>query len=139
MNQPHSGTVSREQDAYDKIMKIKRHLNRKKADDYASYVTRLPLDMMFSGLGQALAKNLAQVREQTKELDPHYLLVKNIESWLCGDHPGAVYPGKSPLLKAIQAGDREQYRMALAETMAWLEWHKKFADAYLKDRRGESH
>jgi CRISPR-associated protein Cmr5 len=35
-------------------------------------------------------------------------------------------------LEAITQNGRDKYLQAQAEAMAWLEWHKKLAVAYLK-------
>lgn len=106
------------------------------ADDYAGYVVRLPADIISNGLGQALAQLLAAAKG--KEEDPHYLVYRDLQDWLCRNDPKAPYPGANDLLEAIVSNDRKRYQWALGEAMAWLEWHKKLSVAYLKKSEGEN-
>lgn len=117
-------------DSLRKVKRIKNTETEKNGDDYAGYVVRLASDIYISGLGQALAQLLAASKNQ--ENDPHYWVYRDLESWLCRDHPLAPYPGEKDLLEALMNYDRFHYQKALAEAMAWLEWHKKISVAYLK-------
>ena len=63
--------------------------------------------------------------------DAHKKLYDNLSNWLCRDEGGAV-PGANDLMEAIVSNDRDAYLRAQAEALAWLEWMKKFATAYLK-------
>ncbi|SEN68942.1 type III-B CRISPR module-associated protein Cmr5 [Lihuaxuella thermophila] len=116
--------------------KHKNQGNGQFADDYAGYVVRLPADILSNGLGQALAQLLAAAKD--KKEDPHRLVYQDLQSWLCRDDEKAPYPGAADLLEAIVSNDRRRYQWALAEALAWLEWHKKLSVAYLKKSEGES-
>lgn len=124
--------------AEDSLNKVKRmeqvkKTDKAKADDYASYVVRLVGDIRINGLGQALAQLLAAADKEKKEEDPHLLVYRDLQTWLCRDDSQAPYPNEPDLLEALIRHDRARYRWALAEAMAWLEWHKKLAVAYLKE------
>lgn len=119
-----------------KVREIQAKLSEQEADDYAGYVVRLPADILSSGLGQALAQ-LQAVAKQNHN-DPHYLVYHHLQTWLCRNEPEAPYPGAKDLLEALMTHDRFQYQWALNEAMAWLEWHKKLAVAYLKKTAGVS-
>lgn len=108
----------------------------KVGDDYATYVTQLPAAILMNGFGQALAQLRAAAKQ--KEEDPHELLYRHVQDWLCQDAPQAPYRGEKDLLAAIMTHDRKRYNWAVHETMTWLKWHKKFSDTYLKIRKEES-
>ena len=61
----------------------------------------------------------------------HYILYKHLQDWLCRDSKQAPYQHGN-LMQAITTNDRESYMHAQAEALAWLQWQKKFAVAYLK-------
>lgn len=96
--------------------------------NYVSYVKALPATVLQSGLGQALATELAAAKGV--RTDPHYQLFSHVESWLChADH--GIYRDSSDVLKAIMSHDEELYLVAQGEALAFLSWLKKFAVAYL--------
>lgn len=96
---------------------------------YGSYVKRLPATILMNGLGQAAATLLALARG--KNDDPHRTLYEHLQTWLCKACPDAPYAGKEHLIDAIIDGDQAAYVRAQAEALRWLEWLKKFAQAYL--------
>lgn len=93
---------------------------------YRSYVDRLSPTIVMSGLGQALAMELAAGGNTAA----HRALYDALTDWLCRDD-GGVYPGTKDLLRSIVEGEERQYLAAQAEALAWLEWHKKFCRAEL--------
>ncbi len=103
-------------------------------DKYASYVKGLPATILMNGLGQAAATLLAAANKDKN--DPHYVLYKDLSNWLCRNDSEAPYRGSKDLLSAITAGDRALYLRAQAEALAWLNWLKKFAVAYLAKPSG---
>lgn len=98
-------------------------------DSYADYVERLPAMILINGLGQAAATERAAGKKQVE----HLQLYTDLQSWLCG--PDGPYQGPD-LIRAIVEGDRDTYLRAQVEALAWLEWLKKFAVAYLKRPEG---
>jgi CRISPR-associated protein Cmr5 len=109
-------------------------------DLYASYVSRLPATIISCGIGQTAASLLAA--DKGEKNSPHYMLYRHMEKWLCRNDEAAPYPNSECLMEAVLANDREHYMQAQAEALAWLDWLKKFAVAYLKkpkpEREGES-
>lgn len=120
----------RAKDALDKVRTIEKDCQGEQQKKFVSYVECLPTTILTNGLGQAAAMLLAQAKGGRK--DAHRLLYDALESWLCRDHPQAPYRGESDLMKAIVERDRATYLYAQAEALAWLEWLKKFAVAYLE-------
>jgi CRISPR-associated protein Cmr5 len=117
-------------DSLEKVKRVKENCDSDAADDYAGYVVRLAGAIRINGLGQALAQLLAAAKQDQN--DPHLLVYQDLQQWLCRNDSQAPYPNEPDLLEALVKRDRDTYQWALAEAMAWLEWHKKLAVAYLK-------
>lgn len=105
---------------------------------YRSYVDALGATILMNGLGQALAteaaaggSNPGSDRERA-----HRRLLDNVQQWLCRSE-GGVYPGTEDVLVAIMENDQNKYLHAQAETLAWLEWHKKFCRSMLPKGQGD--
>ncbi len=94
---------------------------------FLSYVSSLPATIVMNGLGQAMAFELSK-----KDVG-HRLLYGAISEWLCKSE-NAIYKGKNDLITAITEGSQEQYIIAQAEALVYLEWLKKFSRAYLKKK-----
>jgi CRISPR-associated protein Cmr5 len=98
------------------------------AASYRSYVESLAATIVTNGLGQACATLLARA---SGKHDAHRLLYDDLQEWLCRSE-GGVYGGEKSLLDAVINGDQRQYVYAQAEALAYLDWLKKFAQAFLK-------
>lgn len=106
--------------------------------NYVSYVSALPATIVMNGLGQALATLLAKDRGDGGDrahAGDHRRLYRDVAAWLSdqiselrvtGDHLDEV------LRKLIEA-DQDVYVRAQAESIAYLNWLKQFARAYLDD------
>ncbi|HHW39900.1 MAG TPA: type III-B CRISPR module-associated protein Cmr5 [Syntrophomonadaceae bacterium] len=121
----------RAQHALNKVKQIERDYVEEKQEMFVSYVENLPSMILTNGFGQAVAMLLAQARGDRS--DAHYLLYSCLEEWLCRDEPQAPYRAENDLMAAIVNCDRGTYLRAQAEALAWLEWMKKFAVAFLKN------
>jgi CRISPR-associated protein Cmr5 len=105
---------------------------------YRAYAERLGPAIVMTGLGQALATELAAAGSeppdrQKPEQRAHAQLYRNVSAWLCRAD-GGVYPGDRDLLWALMEGDQTNYLRAQVEALAWLAWHKKFCQAELPRR-----
>ncbi|MDQ3460562.1 MAG: type III-B CRISPR module-associated protein Cmr5 [Deinococcota bacterium] len=98
--------------------------------NYKSYVKALPANILMSGLGQAVAT----VRSRKGKRDGYGELYDHMATWLCGNDDDAPYRNyrQADLLRAIVEHDQDRYIHAQAEAMAYLEWLRKFADAFLE-------
>lgn len=99
----------------------------KKNDDghLAAHIASFPAMILMSGFGQACAFYLSKGKTMKLAYDA-------LESWLTEDgKPYAGATGNSPLMAAITSGDSATYRLAQAEALAYLDWLKKFAKAFL--------
>jgi len=104
--------------------------------NFGSYVQRLPATIVMNGLGQAMASELAAARGCKDEDErAHKTLFELVENWLqkCNAYP------KTDLMIAIVQGNQEDYVRAQAEALAYLDWLKKFSQAYLNgDKDGST-
>jgi CRISPR-associated protein Cmr5 len=93
--------------------------------DFCGQATRLPIRIMASGLGQALAFLKA------KDYAPQ--LLKEIGDWVLDKRadPTSVKPKPSDdaLIRKIIASDSDFLRRATDETLAYLQWLNRFAEA----------
>ncbi len=102
--------------------------------NYASYVKALPARIIMNGLGQALAME----RASGKKDKGHELLYQHMDSWLRTGWEHSPYQQNADILAAIVTGSEADYIRTQGEAMAYLEWLKKFAAAFLKDQEGEN-
>ena len=111
-----------------------KKLEKKGVDKYASYVKGLPATILQNGFGQAMATLLSAAKN--RDADDHKLLYSNLEEWLCKVNPDSPYINEPDLMQAITGGTEKAYLLAQAEAMSYLEWLKKFANAYLSKPEG---
>ena len=115
---------------------------RNQIDNYVSHVEGLPARILRNGLGQAMA--MERMKSPT-DLG-HKLLYEQMERWLIDGWPTSPLKAKpdelgrasvrpeARLLIAIVKSDQDTYIRAQAEALAYLEWLKKFAVAFLKNK-----
>ena len=124
--------------AADALSKVENLAGKSQAGKYVSYVKSLPAAILQNGLGQAMATLLAAAGGKVLENDAHGALYQHLESWLCRNDACAPYRGKKNLMQAITGGEQLAYLHAQGEAMAYLNWLKKFAVAYLVLREDET-
>ncbi|ACV63730.1 CRISPR-associated protein, Cmr5 family [Desulfofarcimen acetoxidans DSM 771] len=131
-----SKTLEQER-AADALQKVKEVRQERKdlLIEYSSYAKSLPATILANGLGQAAATLLAKAKDNKK--DAHYILYTHLREWLCSDREVVPYNKGEDLMEAITSNDRNAYIRAQAEALAWLQWLKKFAAAYLHNPEGE--
>ena len=98
-------------------------------DKYAQVVVSFPSAVIMNGLGQAVATLLASGTEAEK------LLYEHLQGWLCRSSVKAPFPNGGSLIQSIVENERKAYVQAQVEALVWLEWLKKFAVAFLKNRK----
>jgi len=89
------------------------------------HISAFPAMILMNGFGQACAFY------RSKD-EMHMLAYRALEQWLTSNH--RPYAGGSSLMEAITQNDQQTYRRAQIEALAYLDWLKKFAAAYLKDQ-----
>ncbi len=114
--------------AWTGVEDAKRMLRNGADKDYAREAKRLPVRIVTSGLGQALAFLNA------KGGGGRELLAKHLAQWLLVERrlaKGAApvdVDGKA-LCRAIIEGDSDLLRRATGEAQSWLQWLTRFAEA----------
>ena len=88
-------------------------------EEFADQAKKLPMHILTSGLGQSLAF----LRSKRKAPE----LLAALTSWMQDYQKGTP----SELLDRITQGDSEFQRLATSESLAYLEWLVRFADAPL--------
>ncbi|SRR5579871_6931894 len=104
---------------------------KKFGDEYRSYAESLPASIVMNGLGQACAMLLAQAKNRPGKEDAHRLLYEHLQDWLRGPTYAAVYPTNQDLVEAVIKHGQCAYIRAQVESLTYLNWLKKFAQAYL--------
>lgn len=103
-----------------------------KAEDdghLSAHIAGFPAMILMSGFGQACAFYLSKGGTRKVAYDA-------LEKWLVS--PGRPYSGANDgLMKAIVDNNAAKYRLAQAEALAYLDWLKKFAKAFLKSEEGK--
>ena len=110
-----------------------QQLGETKYGHYVSYVSSLPATIVMNGLGQALTTLVAKAKGKLK--DPHRLLYDHTAEWLSRQLVELRVPGNdlTLVIDRLMAADQSVYVRAQAEAMAYLNWLKQFARAYLKE------
>jgi CRISPR-associated protein Cmr5 len=108
-------------------------VEKKDYGNFGSYVQRLPATIVMNGLGQAMAGELAAARlgkgaGMNVDERSHKTLFDLVGGWL---KESGVYSKDKDLMASIVQSDQEMYVLAQAEALAYLDWLKKFSQAYL--------
>lgn len=117
------------------IQKIKTDVfsnDPNKQKEYGSLAKSAPADIQTNGLGQTLAFWRAKSSKEGK-LDSktaHFHLLQHVTGWL--NEPDSLNLGIKELVKwVVESAKTTDYRRATTETIAFLVWLKRFAEAEL--------
>jgi CRISPR-associated protein Cmr5 len=110
--------------AWNKIREIKQTCDEAKQEEYAGEAKKLPIRIMAAGLGQALAF-IASKADKKKGLEG---LLDHLFKWVVKERPLPATAGNS-LLECVIKGDSDFMRRATDETLAYLQWLNRFAEA----------
>lgn len=104
--------------------------------DYRSLVLKLPSLILTNGLGQTLA--FLKSKGKGEESKPAEKIYQDLQVWLA--KPEVINWGKATqpeLIERIMAVNSDKYRFVTIETLSFLNWLKRFADAVLPKDGGE--
>lgn len=110
---------------------------KKLGDDYRSVVRKAPAMVKMNGLGQFLAFLLAKAGESARRIeDPRRtppnaegLLYRHVGTWLLSAQSPVRLPPGDSLIERVISANSQAYRHATGETLAYLGWLKRFAEA----------
>ena len=89
-----------------------------------------PAMIHMNGLGQTVAFHRAKSASDSEKAKAHGKVYELLEIWLTST--GKPYGG-TKLLDGITTKDMHAYIAAQAEALAYLDWLKKFAEAFIDD------
>lgn len=110
--------------------------DQKYQKDFKTFCSGAPSVILQNGFGQALAFWFSK-RKGNGE-DKHQVLLDIIQRWLClknGDIQNEFITGcqsAQEMVMALSSMNQEAYLAAQKETLALLEWVKRYANALLK-------
>ncbi len=94
--------------------------------EYRSIVLKFPTLIMINGLGQAVAFLKAKGKNDVRKAEEK--LYRDIEGWL---DKRIQWNVTGELIEKIITLPSDKFRLVTAETLSYLSWMKRFADAVL--------
>lgn len=94
------------------------------AEEYAIEAKKLPIRIMGSGLGQALAFILAKAKDKKPKLKQLHI---DLTNWV--KERNLQMPVPDSLMQSIFRGDSSFQRRATDEILAYLQWLNRFIEA----------
>ncbi len=92
--------------------------------DYGGEARKLPMRIMAAGLGHALAFIVAKTKNKPGLEQLH----KDLTDWVITER-GLKSGLNTSLIDSIVHGDADFLRLAMGETLAYLQWLNRFAEA----------
>lgn len=96
--------------------------------EYRSLVMKLPTLIISNGLGQTIAFLKSKSKSNENKEKPEAKIYKDLEGWL---DKRILWTTKGELIEKIIGLPSDKFRFATAETIAYLSWMKRFAEAVL--------
>jgi CRISPR-associated protein Cmr5 len=110
--------------ALERVESAYKQLNPEEKKEYRSHVAGLPFMIHANGLGQTAAFF------RSKDSKDYELLYELLSDWLKKE--GQPFHGQNGLLEGITNSDMHTYLAAQAEAMVFMNWVRKFADAFMQ-------
>lgn len=111
--------------AWEAIQQVKRNPKKPEREEYAGEAKKLPIRIMTSGLGQALAFLLAKAKDKKPNLRQ---LHEDLTDWALRQR-GLRGQSSDSLIRSVIQGDSDFLRQATDEVLAYLQWLNRFAEA----------
>lgn len=129
--------ASRKKEFEDKVRDLEKNPDKFKKI-YSGLARSLPALVQTDGLGQALAFLCA--KGQKKVWEAHTRIYEHVSQWVIAQlgKRNLNLEGRKDLLEVICHLDSRIYRMAVVESLAYLRWLKRFAEAELPAPEGGS-
>jgi CRISPR type III-B/RAMP module-associated protein Cmr5 len=122
---PQTLDQKRAKHAWDVVSKAKQ-LDESRKKDFGTELKKLPSRVIASGLGQAMV--FLQARQDEKKKPGVKLLIEGVSGWIAHMRPPKGQD-KNDIVQRIIQGDSDFLRWATAETLAYLQWLVRLADA----------
>ena len=96
---------------------------------YGSLARKVPMLVLTNGLGQTLA--FLKAKGKNDPADEHTVLFRHLSSWVLSQVTSSTTASNGDLLQWVLQNDSTAYRRATIESLAFLTWLKRFAEAEL--------
>lgn len=120
--------------AYKDVTDVDNQYRDELGRKYNSLARSAPAMVQSNGLGQALAFWRAKAGRDKK--GEHWLLYSHVSAWVMNELNTQSKEAEG-LLEWVVQQDTQTYRRATTETMAYLTWLKRFAEAILPEAANE--
>jgi len=118
--------LERAKEAWGCIDYVNSKENDKFKKEYRSIVMKSPTMIITNGLGQTLA--FLKSKGKNDKSKPEEKLYRDIEGWL---DKRVQWTAKGELMEKVISLPNDKFRYATAETLSFLSWMRRFADAVL--------
>ncbi|ADU92824.1 type III-B CRISPR module-associated protein Cmr5 [Geobacillus sp. Y412MC52] len=112
--------------AFQEVKQAKEGL-KENFENYRSYVKKMPSLIQVNGLGQALAFCFQKKGREYRSI------YRSIAKWMKEQFPGQFGKEDMELVEVVVNLSSADYRLWTMETLALLDWMRKFADGMVKD------
>jgi len=129
MAEPRTVEQKRAERALARVQAVKNDTGIKKSE-YVTLAKRAPANIQTNGLGQTLA--FWRSKGKGKRQDAAETIYQDVSKWVCKQ---MAWGENEDLLTKITMCNTPDYRRATVETMAFLNWLKRFAEAELGDEK----
>jgi CRISPR-associated protein Cmr5 len=114
--------------AWDRAKKAKEN-NSIKFDEYKAYSKKLPMLIKTGGLGATLAFIKSKAKKKNGDNTAYGQLYDDIAAYFKQTHMAYILDlDNRELMEAVIDIDSAQYRSVTVETLALLQWLRRFAD-----------
>jgi CRISPR-associated protein Cmr5 len=113
--------------AWECIDEVDTKRDKKFQKKYGSQVRSLPSLIQSDGLGQTLA--FLKAKDKNQKNTHYWSAYEHIASWAQSADSSLGLPAQNDMLEWLLKQSTTEYRRATAETLAYLSWLKRFAEA----------
>ena len=123
--------------ALERVLAVTNGKSEKEKKEFKAFSSGAPSMILQNGFGQTLAFWLAKgTKEDNKKNDKHIELFDMVKDWLSLkrndiDNQFTTEKDRTKLMKELTTMEQRRYLSAQNETLALLEWVKRFANADL--------
>jgi CRISPR-associated protein Cmr5 len=115
--------------ALEQVQSARAQLGQEERKEYCSHVKGMPFMIHANGLGQTAAF----YSSKSEDKRDYRLIYQLLSDWLTKE--GQPFHGKERLLRGITECDMHTYLAAQAESMVFMNWVRKFADAFMQEEQ----
>ena len=115
--------------AFEVVQEVSNSLKK----EYKSAAKNFPVLIKTNGLGQSLAFLKSKGEEDESKPKAHDKLYEHIGTWLQTKDVKGLVPEDDELVKEVIQLDSHIYRQVTVETLALLNWIRRFVDGFTED------